>query len=135
MILLPITSLFLAVATIWFIGLSVLTIQIRRKQKVAIGAGNNPELERAMRAQANTAEYLPFMGLMMVVAEVQGLPVWALLALGISILVGRVSHAYGLLVAEPKYKNFNWRIRGMLFTFTPLGLAALVVFLQALGVL
>ncbi len=135
MLLLPITSIFLAAATAWFIGLSVLTMLKRRQQKVPIGAGNNAILERTMRAQANAAEYVPLMGVLMVVMETQGLPIWALMALGGSMLVGRVLHAYGLLVAEPKDKNFKFRVLGMVCTWTPLGLAAMVVFLQSIGAL
>ena len=133
--LLPVTSIFVAAAATWLIALSVLAMLTRRKQKISVGTGNNPSMERAMRAQANAAEYLPMMGLLMGLAETQGAPQWALMALGGATILGRFSHAFGLLIAEPKHKNFSYRVGGMALTWSPLGCGAAIVFLQAIRVL
>ncbi len=88
-----------------------------------------------MRAQANALEYIPLMALLLMLAEAQGLPAWALIILAIGTMLGRISHAYGVVWAEPKFKNFTWRIVGMSLTWTPLGFAAAIVLCQAMGVL
>jgi hypothetical protein len=131
----PVTSLFVAASAGWLIALSVLAMQARVKHKVALGTGQNAELERKMRAQANAAEYLPIMALLLLVLEAQGLYTWLCGVFAVAMLLGRVSHAYGLLIAEPKRKDLNWRIRGMMLTWGPLGLAAVALCLQTFGVL
>jgi len=130
---LPVSSIFLCAAATWLVGLSVLAMLTRRKQKVALGDGNNPVMQRAMRAQANAAEYLPMMGLLLVVAEVQGAAQLALQLLGGLMLLGRFAHAYGLLWAEPMHKNFSYRVFGMACTWSALGFAVGLVFLVTTG--
>jgi uncharacterized membrane protein YecN with MAPEG domain len=130
---LPVASIFLCAAATWLLGLSVIAMLTRRQQKVALGEGNNPTMQRAMRAQANAAEYLPMMGLLMLAAEVQGAPQLALQGLGGLMLLGRLSHAYGLLVAEPKAKDFKFRVAGMACTWSALGFGVLLVFVLTTG--
>ena len=54
-----ITPIYAALLGLIFVILSVKTIIIRRKNKIAVGDGNNLELQRAMRVHANFAEYTP----------------------------------------------------------------------------
>ncbi len=121
-----VSAIFIAAAAVWLVGLSVLTMLMRRKLKISIGTAGNPTMERFMRAQANAAEYLPMMGLLMVAMELQGAPHWLLMGLGGTMLLGRLSHGYGLLVAEPKFKDFKFRVFGMVCTWGCLGVGALV---------
>ena len=58
--MLLITSIIAAVLTIIFIKLSFAVIGLRRKNKVGLGSGGHEDLERAIRAQGNFAEYVPF---------------------------------------------------------------------------
>ncbi len=132
---LPVSSIFLCAAATWLVGLSVVAMLTRRKQKIAIGDGNNPIMQRAMRAQANATEYLPMMGLLLLAAEAQGAAQLALQALGGLMLLGRVSHAYGLLYAEPVRKNFTFRVFGMVCTWSALGFAVGLVFLVTTGLM
>lgn len=131
----PVSALFIAAAAVVLISLSVPTMLMRRKHKVAIGVGDNATIERYMRAQANAAEYLPMMALLMLAMELQGAPHWLLMALGGIMLLGRFSHAYGLLVAEPNHKDFKFRVFGMTCTWSCLGLGASAAFLQVVGVI
>lgn len=108
-----------------FLALSVRVIRSRRAGKVAIGAGGNRAVERAMRVHANFAEYVPLALLLMLIAEMSGYPRWIVHVAGVSLLVGRILHAWGVS-QEPE--DFRWRTAGTGATFTVLGvLAALLL--------
>ena len=115
--MLLITSLIASVLTIIFIKLSYAVIGLRRKNKVAIGSGGHADLERAIRAQANFAEYVPLGLLLLACLELNGAP-WFLVAVpGITLIAGRLIHAKGVNVPPP---DFRERVLGMKFTFTTL---------------
>jgi uncharacterized protein len=132
---LPITSGFAALAVAGFLWLSVNAMRTRRRVKVTVGTAGNTELERAVGAQGNAAEYIPPMLALVLLMELQGMIVLVVVLLAAVFVLGRVSHAYGLLLAEPKRKDFAWRVRGMAMTWGSLGTAASVVLLQGIGVL
>jgi uncharacterized protein len=56
----PATALWAALLAPVCLWLSMRVIGQRRRARIAIGTGGDPALERAMRAQANFAEYVPF---------------------------------------------------------------------------
>ena len=130
---LGVTSVVASLLGAWLLGQSVFVMRLRRKHKVAVGTGNNASLERAMRAQANTAEYAPMLLMLLLLAELQGLPSWLLALLGACALLGRVLHGLGLVWVEPKHKNFRLRVQGMALTWSTLGVLALVVLGRGMG--
>jgi hypothetical protein len=77
--------------------LSGQVVRLRLRHRVGLGAGSVPELERAIRAHANFCEYVPLALLLLAGLSLAGAaPGWALHALGLSLLIGRVLHAFGL---------------------------------------
>ena len=112
-----------------FVVLSVRVIRRRRGAKVAIGAGGDALLERAMRVHANFAEYVPLAVVLLALTELQRAPAWLLHALGLLLLVGRLAHAYG--VSQEK-ENFRFRVSGMMATFATLVIAALYLIWRSL---
>ncbi len=58
--MLLVTSFIAAMLTAIFIKLSFAVIGLRRKNQVGLGSGGYEDLERAIRAQGNFAEYVPF---------------------------------------------------------------------------
>ena len=117
-----ITSIIASVLTIIFVRLSFAVIRLRRKNKVGLGNGGHEELERAIRAQGNFAEYVPF-GLMLIAClEINGAPWWLVAVPGITLIAGRLIHAKGINMPPP---DFSQRVLGMKFTFNTL--IALVV--------
>jgi uncharacterized membrane protein YecN with MAPEG domain len=116
----------LAPVAIW---LSVRVIGLRRRLRVAIGTGGQPALERAMRAQANFFEYVPFALLLIGLAEAGGTPGWIIHPLGAALLAGRVAHGWGI-AREPE--DFRFRVGGMMATFGVIGLAAIAAMVSAL---
>jgi len=117
------TAVFASILALMFIKLSFNVIGFRRKNKVSLGAGGVDELERAIRAHGNFAEYVP-LGLFLIGAlELNGAP-WVLVAvLGALLVAGRYFHAKGINEPPP---NFTQRVRGMKLTFAALALSAIV---------
>ena len=115
--MLLVTSIITAILTVIFIKLSFAVIGLRRKNKVGLGSGGHDDLERAIRAQGNFAEYVPFGILLIACLELNGAP-WLLTAIpGITLIVGRLIHAQGINVPPP---DFSKRVLGMKFTFITL---------------
>ena len=54
-----ITSFYSALLALLFCALSLRTLLLRRKLRVAVGDAGNLQLLRAMRVHANFAEYVP----------------------------------------------------------------------------
>ena len=117
-----ITSIIASVLTIIFVRLSFAVIRLRRKNKVGLGNGGHEELERAIRAQGNFAEYVPFGIILIACLEINGAPWWLVAVPGITLIAGRLIHARGINMPPP---DFSQRVLGMKFTFNTL--IALVV--------
>ncbi len=117
-----ITSIIASVLTVIFVRLSFAVIGLRRKNKVGLGSGGHEELERAIRAQGNFAEYVPFGIMLIACLEINGAPWWLVAVPGITLIAGRLIHAKGINMPPP---DFSQRVLGMKFTFNTL--IALVV--------
>ncbi|MFM1807188.1 MAG: hypothetical protein RL212_1447 [Pseudomonadota bacterium] len=115
--MLLVTSIIAAVLTIVFVKLSFAVIGLRRKNKVGLGSGGYDDLERAIRAQGNFAEYVPFGIILIACLELNGAPWWLVAIPGITLIIGRLFHAKGINEPPP---NFSNRVRGMKFTFNTL---------------
>jgi uncharacterized membrane protein YecN with MAPEG domain len=118
--MLPVTGLYAAALAGLFVALSLRVIGARRRYRVALGAPHRM-VERAVRAQGNFAEYVPLALILLALLELNGLPAWALHALGVTLVAGRALHAWGIS-QEPE--TFRFRVTGMAMTFTVLGVAA-----------
>ncbi len=119
-----ITPLYVAVFALLLIYLSVRTIRSRVRSQIAVGPGEDKELLRAMRVQANFCEYIPMALIALFFVEsLWGSSYW-IHALGGSLVIGRVSHAHG--VAQVK-ENLRYRQFGMVITFTVIGCSALAI--------
>lgn len=115
--MLIVTSIITAVLTIIFVKLSFAVIGLRRKNQVGLGSGGHEDLERAIRAQGNFAEYVPFGIILIACLELNGAPWWLVAIPGITLIIGRLIHAVGINVPPP---DFSKRVLGMKFTFATL---------------
>ena len=115
--MLIVTSIITAVLTIIFVKLSFAVIGLRRKNQVGLGSGGHEDLERAIRAQGNFAEYVPFGIILIACLELNGAPWWLVAIPGITLIIGRLMHAVGINVPPP---DFSKRVLGMKFTFATL---------------
>ena len=90
---------------------------MRRKNQIAIGHNECPEMLRAIRAHSNFAEYVPLCLFAIYLIESQGANPYFIHFLGSLLLIGRISHAYGISQIN---ENFKFRVTGMALTFTSL---------------
>jgi len=117
----PTVSLYAALLALLFVALSVRTLRLRRRLRIAIGDAGSTEMLRAMRVHSNFAEYVPLSLLLIYFAEVSGAPLLLVHALGLCLLAGRLSHAFGVSQLR---EDFKFRVFGMAMTFTVLGVSA-----------
>ena len=105
-----------------FVWLSADVIRHRVRARVSVGDGGDHGLIKAIRAQANCAEYAGLGLVLLITAELQGAPLWTIHLLGLMLLLGRLLHAYGFghTPQQPKLRQL-----GMLLTFTMLIITAL----------
>jgi uncharacterized membrane protein YecN with MAPEG domain len=118
-----ITAFYAALMAALFIYLSVRVIGWRRGRRVEFGHGEDIELLRRTRVHANFSEYVPFVLVLMALAESMQPPDLLLHVAGVLLVVGRVIHAYGVSPSPP---IMRYRVYGMWLTFASMTLAALL---------
>ena len=112
-----VTPIYAGLFALFFVFLSTRVIGMRRAAQVGLGDGGNRLLLRRLRAHGNFAEYVPFVLVLMALAELQGAPAWTLHVIGAMLVAGRVLHAYGVS-REPE--RYGFRVTGMSLTFAAL---------------
>ena len=112
-----ITPLYASVLAILFVALSVRTLRMRHRLKIAVGDAGNQALLRAIRVHSNFAEYVPLSLLLISFVEMSGASALLVHFLGPCLLVGRAAHAYGVSQLN---ENYAFRVAGMAMTFTTL---------------
>lgn len=125
-----ILPIYAALLVLLFVALSVRTVRVRRRLKIAIGDAGDREMLRAVRVHSNFAEYVPLALLAIYLVEVGGAPALLVHALGGGLLLGRVLHAVGV---SRQREQFQYRVAGMLLTFAVLVVAAGTLLVTSLG--
>lgn len=126
----PITALYAGLLTGLLVILTFRVIGRRRAQRVEIGDGADSDLLRRMRVHANFVEYTPYALILMGLAESLRAAPLMLHAIGLTLLVGRVIHAYGL-AQTPHIMRL--RVSGMVMTLTAIMAAAVGCIVLALS--
>ena len=117
-----ITSFYAALFGLLFVALSVRTLRLRGRLRIAIGDAGNVQMLRAMRVHANFAEYVPIGLLLIALAETQGAPAAGVHLACATLLVGRGAHAVGVGRVD---EDFRFRVFGMGATLGVIVLASL----------
>ncbi|MGH7012888.1 MAG: MAPEG family protein [Stellaceae bacterium] len=100
-----------------YVALSTCVIRRRGRRHVNLGHGRHADLETAIRAHGNFAEYVPLALLVIVLVEATGFSRYWVHALGIALVAGRLLHAWGLAQAKQPSPG---RITGVTLTFAVL---------------
>ncbi len=127
--MLTITPIYAALLAILYVGLSFKVISQRRADKISYGDGGNQDMLKVMRTHSNFVEYTPFALLLIMIVELQGAGGLLLNLLGLTLLGGRLLHAYGF-GRSPQIVIL--RQIGMLLTFTAILVAAVGILVLAL---
>jgi uncharacterized protein len=91
------TTFALALIPIWFV-LWVRVTSMRSALNLSIGDGGNPALLQKVRQHGNFIEWVPFVLILMFLAETQGVGASWLYAAGGLLLLGRLAHPFGLAI-------------------------------------
>ena len=113
--------IYASISAFIIIWLSLNVIKNRRQYKVSIGDGGNEQLKIAMAAQSNAIEYIPIALILLFALEYNEGNIFIVHLLGLTLIIGRIIHAKGILSGKLKT-----RILGMQITiYTMIGLAIL----------
>jgi len=109
-----VSPVYVAFFALILVALSVRIMRLRGQLRVALGHGNEPQLERAARVHANYCEHVPISLLLIYLLEtIAGSHYWIHI-LFIGLLIGRILHAYGVSQVS---ENYRYRVTGMALTF------------------
>ena len=93
---LSITALYAGILALIVIALAINVTVHRAKLKVPLGDGGNPDMLRMIRLHGNAVEYLPLALVLMAIYEANGGWHWALHAVGIALIVGRILQSWNM---------------------------------------
>jgi uncharacterized membrane protein YecN with MAPEG domain len=125
-----VTPLYAGIFGFVFVALSVRTLLLRRSLGIGIGDKEQPILARAVRVHSNYAEYVPLSLILLYFLETQvGASLW-IHALGSALLIGRITHAFGVSQVE---ENYRYRVIGMALTLTVIICASLRLMISYLS--
>jgi uncharacterized membrane protein YecN with MAPEG domain len=123
-----VTPLYAGLLVLWFLVLSVRVIRVRGGSGITLGDGGDARLSRVIRGHANFAEYVPLALLLMAILELSRFSIYALHALGITLVLARLLHGYALsFTAHFKFG----RVWGAALTFVVLLIEAVLCLYQA----
>lgn len=128
MTIVHVTALYTGLLALVLLVLSIRVISVRRRLRIGIGDEGNEELARRIRAHGNFTEYVPIALLLILAGELAASPVWMLHGLGVTLVVGRVVHAWSL----PAH-SIAGRTIGMLLTFAVIVAGAALALAVAFG--
>jgi len=90
-----ITLFYASLLGLILVALSLRVVALRRRYQIGVGAGDRPELELAIRSQANFCEYAPIGIVLLFLLDGTGVvPAVVLHILGLALVVGRVLHGF-----------------------------------------
>jgi len=122
--LLSITPFYAGILGLIYTFLAFAIIRVRMRERLALGDGNLPGLQRKIRAHANFNEYTPIILLLIVFIELQHGAPFLIHLFSSSLLIGRAMHAWSV---SNEQENLNYRMVSMILTFIPLIGASLVL--------
>jgi uncharacterized membrane protein YecN with MAPEG domain len=123
-----VTPLYAALLAFWFMVLTLRVSQRRHSEGVSLGDGGRAPLQRAIRAHANFAEYVPFALVLLLLLELTRVSIYVVHALGITLVVARVLHGIALAFTD------GWRFGrfwGTLLTVVVIVIAAALALYRA----
>lgn len=90
---LQIAAIFLALNLFLLIWLGWQVVKLRQSEKIGLGHGDNEDLLRAMRIQANLTEYAPLFFIGLFALPAMHAPVWEVAVFGLVFTIARYAHA------------------------------------------
>lgn len=126
-----IAAIYAGLSGLMLVYLSISVIKTRMAAQIAFGDQQHRPLQQRCRAHGNFIEYTPIFLLLLVLAEMHQLSVYAVHMLGLMFLAGRISHAYSLIHVETLTESgavegsITFRQAGMVLSFMAIIIASL----------
>lgn len=121
-----IAAVYIGLHILLLVYLAIRVAGRRRGESISVGTGGDSDMELRMRVHGNAAEYIPMAMIGLLAMALLDLPVWALHLAGLSLIIGRVSHAIGL-----GKSIMPARVLGMVLTWLPMLGVAVALFYAA----
>lgn len=129
-----VTLFYAAILALFMLFLSYRVIVLRRGAQVAFGDAKNLDLKARSRAFGNFIEYVSMILILMLLVEIVGGSLLFLHIVGITTVLGRVFHAYGLNAQSKNISDLRGRTLGTSLTLLSiLALAIYALFLTTRG--
>ena len=122
-----VTPLYAGLLALWLVGLSLRVIQARRAARVSLGDGGNRPLQRAIRGQANFAEYVPIALLLLLILELSRFSIYVVHLMGIALVIARLLHGYAFAFTAEWRLGRTW---GAALTFVVIIVEAVLCLYQ-----
>jgi hypothetical protein len=116
-----------------YVGLSYYVTGFRRRLRLPYGHSDDDAMQRAIRAQGNFAEYAPFGLLLLYLLAGVGTHPYVVSGLATALVLGRIAHAYSMLVVEPKYGKYTLRVAAMMLTFFSMAIVGILLLVAWFG--
>jgi uncharacterized membrane protein YecN with MAPEG domain len=130
----PVTTAFFAgLFALTYVGLSGWVVAGRVATDTLHGQGDDPGLEKRIRAQANFGEYVPLALLLVGFLEAGGASAGLVRGLLVVLFVARILHPFGMFAAKNSPVQFVCRGGGIVATFGVLVVAALALLVRTAG--
>ncbi|SFJ19575.1 MAPEG family protein [Celeribacter neptunius] len=110
---LTLTAFYAGLAGLMYLYLSIYVIKQRLNIGQGLGDGGDDTLNRRIRAHGNFAEYAPITLILIAAFEAQGAPALLTHVMGLTLLISRGLHAYGMQGSDKEWG----RKYGILSTF------------------
>lgn len=105
-----ISAFYAALLALLIVKLSIDVIKIREAKQISFGDGEDKQLQFAIRAHANAVEYIPIALILLFALELNGAPKLLVHALGITLITGRLLHAFELPNEKLSEKELGMQI-------------------------
>jgi hypothetical protein len=125
-----ITAVYAGLLGLLFLALTLNVVRTRQASGVSLGDGDDPALERRIRAHGNFAEYVPLALILIAFVEAAGGSTVTVHGLGLGLLAGRLMHGFALssLTRRPFF-----RIGGIVLTIAVVAAASVRLLVDAVA--
>ena len=128
--LLSVTPIYIAILGLLFIPFTMRVALYRVKTKISLGDGDDPEMVRRMRGQANFVETVPIALVLLLAMELLGASNEWLHALGFALVLSRTVHYLGVTEVAPM--AIQLRFVGILATLLTIVISSLWLVIDVL---
>lgn len=128
-----VSPIYISLIALLALVLGGVIVRFRISGKVDLGDDGSREMLSAIRAHANLIEWAPIILLLLLVSELLGFNSLFLHIMGVSLVVGRIAHGFGMI--KGKGGDHKGRFYGTIITWLVLIILSVANLLAAFGLI